>query len=187
MLRNIQKHFLQFLVNSFLLLKENWLSEPTCMSAEFMSMTVNDFFQRERIRWVLLEQKFWLYEDFPFLRQCCPKNLMSPWFSTEFPCWGFIPVMMRAMIMMANWPCSMFGNLFWKWCEQWIHSWVYDNQGCIFRLTCSHPELTKDRVLTSAYVKIFRTVTRNAVNKSVWRKKDCSWLPLNKHAMIIFI
>ena len=40
-------------------------------------------------------------------------------------------------------------------------------QGCIFRLTCSHPELTKDHVLTSAYVKIFRTVTRNAVNKSV--------------------
>ena len=40
-------------------------------------------------------------------------------------------------------------------------------QGCIFRLTCSHPELTEDHVLTSAYVKIFRTVTRNAVNKSV--------------------
>ena len=58
-------------------------------------------------------------------------------------------------------------------------------QGCIFRLTCSHPELTEDHVLTSAYVKIFRTVTRNAVNKSVWRKKDCSWLPLNKHAMNI--
>ena len=44
-------------------------------------------------------------------------------------------------------------------------------QGCIFRLTCSHRELTKDHVLTSAYVKIFRTVTRNAVNRSVWRKK----------------
>ena len=27
-------------------------------------------------------------------------------------------------------------------------------QGCIFRLTCSHRELTKDHVLTSAYVKI---------------------------------
>ena len=26
-------------------------------------------------------------------------------------------------------------------------------QGCIFRLTCSHPELTEDHVLTSAYVK----------------------------------
>ena len=39
--------------------------------------------------------------------------------------------------------------------------------GCIFRLTCSHPELTEDHVLTSAYVKFFRTVTRNAVNKSV--------------------
>ena len=57
-------------------------------------------------------------------------------------------------------------------------------QGCIFRLTCSHHELTKDHVLTSAYVKIFRIVTRNAVNKSFWRKKDCSWLPWNKHAWI---
>ena len=51
---------------------------------------------------------------------------------------------------------------------------------------CSYPELTKDHVLTSAYVYIFRTVTRNAVNKSVWRKKDCFWLPLNKHAMNIW-
>ena len=42
-----------------------------------------------------------------------------------------------------------------------------DEQGCVFCLACSHPELTKDHVLTSAYVKIFRTVTRNAVNKSV--------------------
>ena len=56
-------------------------------------------------------------------------------------------------------------------------------QGCIFRLTCSHP----DHVLTSAYVKIFRTVTRNAVNKSVWGKKDCFWLPLNKHAVNIWL
>ena len=40
-------------------------------------------------------------------------------------------------------------------------------RGCIFRLTCSHPELTEDHVLTSAYVKIFRTGPRNAVNKSV--------------------
>ena len=60
-------------------------------------------------------------------------------------------------------------------------------QGCIFRLTCFNSELTKDHVLTSAYVKFFWTVTRNVVNKSVWRKKDCSWLPLNKHAMNIFI
>ena len=44
---------------------------------------------------------------------------------------------------------------------------VSENQGCIFRLTCSNPELTEDHVLTSAYVKIFRVVTRNAVNKSV--------------------
>ena len=40
---------------------------------------------------------------------------------------------------------------------------------------------------SSAYVKIFRTVTRNAVNKSVWRKKDCSWPPLNKYAMNIWL
>ena len=38
------------------------------------------------------------------------------------------------------------------------------HQGCIFRLTCSHCELTEEHVLTSAYVKISRTVTRNAVN-----------------------
>ena len=44
---------------------------------------------------------------------------------------------------------------------------IDDDQGCIFRLTCSYPELTEDHVLTSPYVKIFRTVTRNAVNKSV--------------------
>ena len=42
-----------------------------------------------------------------------------------------------------------------------------DDQGCIFRLTCSHPELTEDHVLTNAHVKVFRTVTRNAINKSV--------------------
>ena len=44
-------------------------------------------------------------------------------------------------------------------------------QGCIFRLMCSHRELTKDLVLTSAYVKIFRTVTRNAVNRVSAGKK----------------
>ena len=42
-----------------------------------------------------------------------------------------------------------------------------DDQGCISCVMCSYPELTKDHVLTSAYVKIFRTVTSNAVNKSV--------------------
>ena len=42
-----------------------------------------------------------------------------------------------------------------------------DFQGRISCGTCSYPELTEDHVLTSAYVKIFRTVTRNAVNKSV--------------------
>ena len=65
--------------------------------------------------------------------------------------------------------------------------WKPQIQGCIFGLTCSHRELTEDHVLTSAYVNIFRTVTRNAVIKSVWRKKDCFWLPLNKHAMNIWI
>ena len=64
---------------------------------------------------------------------------------------------------------------------------IVDIQGWIFHLTCSHPELTEDHVLTSAYVRIFRTVTRNAVNKSVWRKKDCSWPPLNKYAMNIWL
>ena len=44
---------------------------------------------------------------------------------------------------------------------------IEHEQGCIFRLTCSHPELTKDQVLTGAYLKISRTVTRNAGNKSV--------------------
>ena len=64
---------------------------------------------------------------------------------------------------------------------------VFSNQGCISCGTCSYPELTEDHVLTSAYFKIFRTVTRNAVNKSVWRKKDCSWPPLNKYAMNIWL
>ena len=79
----------------------------------------------------------------------------------------------------------------WTWNKptlnsaQWnIHPLLH---GCFFRLTSSHRELTKDHVLSSAYVKIFRTVTRNAVNKSVWRKKDCSGPPLNKYAMNIWL
>ena len=52
-----------------------------------------------------------------------------------------------------------------------IICWYHGHQGCISCGTCSYPELTEDHVLTSAYVKIFRTVTRNAVNKGVWRKK----------------
>ena len=64
---------------------------------------------------------------------------------------------------------------------------LYHHQGCISCGPCSCPELTEDHVLPSAYVEIFRTVTRNAVNKSVWRKKDCFWLPLNKHAMNIWL
>ena len=81
----------------------------------------------------------------------------------------------------------------WPRCDPGMwRCWVHANspsllQGCIFRLTCSYPELTEDHVLTSAYVKFFRTVTINAVNKSAWRKKDCSWLPKNKHAMNIWL
>ena len=70
-------------------------------------------------------------------------------------------------------------------CQPW--EFLRVQVGVHFCLTFSHPELTKDHVLTSAYVKIFRTVTRNAVNKSVWRKKDCFWHPLNKHAMNIWL
>ena len=64
---------------------------------------------------------------------------------------------------------------------------IREDQGCISCGTCSYLELTEDHVLTSAYVKIFRIVTRNAVNKSFWRKKDCSWPPLNKYAMNIWL
>ena len=38
-------------------------------------------------------------------------------------------------------------------------------QGCINRETCSHPELTQDRVLTSGYVIICYTVAKNAEGK----------------------
>ena len=51
----------------------------------------------------------------------------------------------------------------------------------------SWADRTEDHVLTSAYVKIFRTVMWNAVNKSFRRKKNCSWLPLNKYAMNIWL
>ena len=63
------------------------------------------------------------------------------------------------------WYCFVRGMHSVEACEGAGWCWVL--QGCIFRLTCSYPELTEDHVLTSAYVKIFRTVTRNAVNKSV--------------------
>ena len=71
--------------------------------------------------------------------------------------------------------------------EIYFQYWHTMLQGCISCVTCSYPELTEDHVLTSAYVKIFRIVTRNAVNKSFWRKKDCSWPPLNKYAMNIWL
>ena len=77
----------------------------------------------------------------------------------------------------SNHPCTfrtawLFHNVVHLFlCLFYINCYI-SVQGCIFRLTCSPPELTEDHVLTSAYVKIFRTVTRIAVNKSVWRKKD---------------
>jgi len=51
-------------------------------------------------------------------------------------------------------------------------------QGCISCVTCSYPELTEDHVLTSACVKIFRTVTRNAVNKGGCQKRFSGFCPL---------
>ena len=74
-----------------------------------------------------------------------------------------------------TWPILPDGPNKWNWtmcvCMYVRHRFEDDHyfcpQGCIFRLTCSHRELTKDHVLTSTYVNIFRTVTRNAVNKSV--------------------
>ena len=64
-----------------------------------------------------------------------------------------------------------------------VHWLIFSfKQGCIFvwRAPTLSWLLTEDHVLTSAYVKTFSTITRNAVNKSVGRKKDSSWLPLNK-------
>ena len=43
-------------------------------------------------------------------------------------------------------------------CRQITHSGR--QQGCIFRLTCSYPELTKDHVLTSAYMLTFLEPSR---------------------------
>ena len=40
-------------------------------------------------------------------------------------------------------------------------------QGCISCGTCSYLELTEDHVLTSAYVKIFRIVTRVFEGKKI--------------------
>ena len=91
----------------------------------------------------------------------------------------------RNYFLAKNWEYRMFYSSIFATC---IFSRKHDlAQGCIFRLTCSHPKLIEDHVLTSAYVKICRTVTKNAVNESVWRKKYCSWLPLNKHAMNIWL
>ena len=64
----------------------------------------------------------------------------------------------------SNGVAYLKGNLILEWDpvkEEWLE------QGCISCGMCSYPELTKDHMLTSAYVYIFRTVTRNAVNKSV--------------------
>ena len=53
-------------------------------------------------------------------------------------------------------------------CNRGCNMSIYHHrrQGCISCGTCSYLELTEDHVLTSALVKIFRIVTRNAVNKS---------------------
>ena len=79
-----------------------------------------------------------------------------------------------------------FVSLYHRWLWYGVKKRSYA-QGCLSCGTCSYLELTEDHVLTSAYVKIFRIVTRNAVNKSFWRKKDCSWPPLNKYAMNIWL
>ena len=51
------------------------------------------------------------------------------------------------------------------------------------------PIVSWPRIMCSQVRRLifFRTVTRNAVNRGVWRKADCSWLPLNKHAMNIWL
>ena len=102
----------------------------------------------------------------------------SPAHSLHLQDWGRPNVMMSGFLYFERWAYCIRLSLS---CH------VGQPQGFIFRLTCSDSELTKDHVLTSASVKIFRTVTRNAVNKSVWRKKDCSWLPWNKHATNIWL
>ena len=48
-----------------------------------------------------------------------------------------------------------------------VSSSMGNHSGMHFSLDVLPPELTEDHVLTSAYVKFFRTVTKNAVNKSV--------------------
>ena len=85
-------------------------------------------------------------------------------------------------------PTGCKGVFLITWSNLKKQLWQIYVQGCIFRLTCSHSELIKDHVLSSAYIKIFRTVTRNAVNKSVWRKKRLFLTShINKHVMNIFI
>ena len=80
--------------------------------------------------------------------------------------WGLIPFWIALALTLTRLYIEEAAALAYEHANQ-----VAQRQGCIFRLTCSHPELAEDHVLTSAYVKVFRTVTRNAVNKSVWRKK----------------
>ena len=59
------------------------------------------------------------------------------------------------------------GFLMGYYCPVMMGYYGIIEQGCISCGTCSYPELTEDHVLTNAYVKIFRTVTKNAVIKSV--------------------
>ena len=44
--------------------------------------------------------------------------------------------------------------MFSKTTQNFITFLSNSSQGCIFRLTCSHPELAEDHVLTSAYDSI---------------------------------
>ena len=118
-----------------------------------------------------------------------------------FRWWGWVNLFYRGALYEGNtkelWKIlkksrtgEKIGTIRWRCCNLTVSKvpiWRDVRQGCIFRLKCSHPEVTEDHVLTSAYVKIFRTAARNAINKSVWRKKDSFWLPLLKHAINIWL
>ena len=120
---------------------------------------------------------------FPFLRQISPKNLMSPWFSTEFPCWRFIPVMMRAVIMMAKWlvwgfiPVMMRAIIMfpfpwcWSigvWTNRKLLPWAYED---LSTLSLSQTELSKEFDVTLVFRRI-----------SFW-----GFIPVMMRAMIMMV
>ena len=87
--------------------------------------------------------------------------------------------------------CSEYVQSMFRVCSRYIQGMF--RQGCIFRSTCSYPELTEDHVLISAYVKIFRTVTRNGwtcvhvascqtIFDRRFHQRWC-WLPLHSHVL----